>query len=48
MILLQKISQVRSLSRAINAAKKILTERGEANSTSMANDILSQYRLLNE
>ena len=48
MTLLQKISQVRSLSRAINAAKKILTARGEANSTSMANDILGQYRLLNE
>ena len=48
MTLLQKITQVRSLSRAINAAKKILTERGEANSASMANDILSQYRLLNE
>jgi len=48
MTILQKISQVRSLSRAINAAKKILTERGEANSTSMANDILGQYRLLNE
>ena len=48
MTIMQKISQVRSLSRAINAAKKILTERGEANSTSMANDILSQYRLLNE
>ena len=48
MTLLQKISQVRSLSRAINGAKKILTERGEANSASMANDILSQYRLLSE
>jgi len=48
MTILQKISQVRSLSRAINAAKKILTERGEANSTSMANDIFSQYRLLDE
>ena len=48
MTLLQKITQVRSLSRAINAAKKILTERGEANSASMANDIFSQYRLLNE
>jgi malonyl-CoA decarboxylase len=48
MTILQKISQVRSLSRAINSAKKILTERGEANSASMANEILSQYRLLNE
>lgn len=48
MTLLQRISQVRSLSRAINAAKKILTERGEANSASMADDMLSQYRLLNE
>lgn len=48
MTILQKLSQVRSLSRAINAAKKILTERGEANSASMANDILSQYRLLSE
>lgn len=47
-MLLQRISQVRSLSRAINAAKKILTERGEANSASMADDMLSQYRLLNE
>jgi malonyl-CoA decarboxylase len=48
MTILQKISQVRSLSRAINAAKKILTERGEANTASMANDIMSQYRLLDE
>jgi malonyl-CoA decarboxylase len=48
MTILQKISQVRSLSRAINAAKKILTERGEANSVTMAHEILSQYRLLNE
>jgi len=48
MTLLQKISQVRSLSRAINGAKKILTERGEANSATMANEILSQYRLLDE
>ncbi len=48
MTILQKFSQVRSLARSINAAKKILTERGEANSASMANDLLSQYRLLDE
>ena len=48
MTLLQKITQVRSLSRAINTAKKILTERGEANSASMANEIFTQYRALNE
>jgi malonyl-CoA decarboxylase len=48
MAILQRITQVRSLSRAINAATKLLTERGEANSVSMANEILSQYKLLSE
>ena len=48
MAILQKLAQVRSLSRAINAATKLLTERGEANSVSMANEILSQYKLLSE
>ena len=48
MAILKKLAQVRSLSRAINAATKLLTERGEANSVTMANEILNQYKLLNE
>ncbi len=48
MAIFKKIAQVRSLSRAINAANKLLSERGEANTVSMANEILSQYKLLTE
>ena len=48
MTLFQRITQVRSLSRSINAAKKILTERGEANTASMANELMEQYQLLDE
>ena len=48
MTLFQRITQVRSLSRSINAAKKILTERGEANTASMANELMGQYQLLDE
>lgn len=48
MAILQKLAQVRSLSRAINAATKLISERGEANSASMANEIFTQYKLLSE
>jgi len=44
MTILQKFAQARSLSKTIAAAKKLLSERGESNSASMANDVLRQYQ----
>ena len=46
MTILQKIVQARTLTKTITAAKKLLSERGESNSASMANDLLAQYQNL--
>ena len=46
MTILQKIAQARSLSRAVTAATKLLSERGESNSASMANELLTCYKNL--
>ena len=48
MKMIQKIADARTLSKALNAAKKMLSERGESNSASMANDVLGQYQQLSE
>jgi len=48
MNVLDKIVQARNLSKAIGATKRLLSERGESNGASMAQEVLSNYHLLNE
>ena len=48
MTILQKIAQARSLSKALASATKLLSERGESNSASMATDLLTSYKSLTD
>ena len=48
MSLLDKIVQSRQLSKAHLATKRLMSERGESNSSSMAEDMIKQYQLLDE
>jgi malonyl-CoA decarboxylase len=45
--MLEKIAQTRYLSRATNAVRQLVSERGESNAVSMALDVISHYRKLN-
>ena len=42
------MSPATSLQRTITASKKLLSERGESNSASMANDVIRQYQQLGD
>jgi len=46
--LLEKITQARALSKAVSAAKKLLSERGDSNAASMANDVIQCYQQLGD
>ena len=48
MTLLEKITQARALSKAVSAAKKLLSERGDSNAASMANDVIQSYQQLGD
>ena len=48
MSLLGKIVQSRQLSKAHLAIKRLMSERGESNSSSMAQDVIQQYQTLDE
>lgn len=48
MSLLGKLVQSRQLSKANLAVKRLMSERGESNSSSMAQDLIEQYQLLDE
>ncbi|QWD87446.1 malonyl-CoA decarboxylase [Polynucleobacter paludilacus] len=44
--MLEKIAKARNLSRANNAVKRMISERGESNALSMADDVVNSYRKL--
>ena len=48
MTLLGKIVQSRHLAKSNLSVRRLLSERGESNSSSMAQDVLEQYKLLDE
>lgn len=48
MTLLGKIVQSRHLSKMHQSVKRLMSERGESNSSSMAQDVIQQYQLLDE
>lgn len=44
--MLEKLTKARNLSKANNAIKRLISERGESNALSMANDVVNNYRKL--
>jgi malonyl-CoA decarboxylase len=44
--MLEKLTKARNLSKANNAVKRLISERGESNAVSMADDVLNNYRKL--
>ena len=44
--MLEKLAKARNLSKANNAVKRLISERGESNAVSMADDVVSNYRKL--
>ncbi|CAM3810779.1 malonyl-CoA decarboxylase [Polynucleobacter antarcticus] len=44
--MLEKLTKARNLSKAHNAAKRLISERGESNGLSMADDVVNHYRKL--
>ena len=46
--MLEKIAKARNLSRVNNAVKRMISERGEANAVSMADDVVNGYRKLSK
>jgi malonyl-CoA decarboxylase len=46
--MLQKIAKARNLSRVNNAVKRMISERGESNAVSMADDVVNGYRKLSK
>ena len=44
--MLEKIAKARNLSRVNNAVKRMISERGESNAVSMADDVVNGYRKL--
>ena len=48
MKLLDQLNRPRYLTKALAAANNLISERGEANGSSMAQALISQYRLLDE
>ena len=47
-MILDKIIKARHMTRAVNATKRLLSERGESNAASMACDLIEQYALLDD
>lgn len=48
MKLLDQLTRPRQLTKALAAAHNLVSERGEANGSSMAQELISQYQLLDE
>ena len=46
--MLEKIAKARNLSRVHNAVKRMISERGESNAVSMADDVVNGYRKLSK
>ena len=46
MNMLEKLAKARNLSKANNAVKRLISERGESNAVSMADDVVNNYRKL--
>jgi len=46
--MLEKIAKARNLSRVNNAVKRMISERGESNAVSMADDVVNCYRKLSK
>jgi malonyl-CoA decarboxylase len=44
--MLEKLTKARNLSKANNAVKRLISERGESNAVSMADDVVNNYRKL--
>jgi malonyl-CoA decarboxylase len=44
--MLEKLTKTRSLSKALNAVRNLISERGESNAVSMAEDVVNKYREL--
>ncbi len=44
--MLEKLTKARNLSKANNAIKRLISERGESNALSMADDVVNNYRRL--
>lgn len=44
--MLEKLAKARNLSKANNAIKRLISERGESNAISMADDVVANYRKL--
>ena len=44
--MLEKLAKARNLSKANNAVKRLISERGESNAVSMADDVVNKYRKL--
>ena len=44
--MLEKLAKARNLSKANNAVKRLISERGESNAVSMADDVVNHYRKL--
>lgn len=44
--MLEKLTKARNLSKVNNAVKRLISERGESNAVSMADDVLNNYRKL--
>ena len=44
--MLEKLAKARNLSKANNAVKRLISERGESNAVSMADDVVNNYRKL--
>jgi malonyl-CoA decarboxylase len=45
-MILDKLIKARHMTRAVNATKRLLSERGESNGASMANDVIVNYNAL--
>ncbi len=46
--MLEKLAKARNLSKANNAIKRLISERGESNAVSMADDVVTNYRKLSK
>ena len=46
--MLEKLAKARNLSKANNAIKRLISERGESNAISMADDVVTNYRKLSK
>lgn len=46
--MLEKLTKARNLSKANNAIKRLISERGESNALSMADDMVNNYRKLSK